>query len=325
MARVGYYYDAASSQYKRAYKTLGDKLIFTLGIAFLSIGIAILIMITYSSFFELPNEVKLRNEVQALEFNYGKLEKEVGSLNSVITMLERRDDEVYRVILGAEPIDGAIRNGGIGGVERYRDIRINNSEHQRLIVNVHNKIDRLKRKIYIESKSHDELLSLAENKQKQYASIPAIQPISNKQLKALASGFGKRIHPIYKVLKMHTGIDFSSPVGTPVFATADGKVTIVDEFGGYGKMVMIDHGYGYKTRYGHLHDFTVKVDQIVKRGEQIGYVGNTGLSTAPHLHYEVLLQGLQINPIHYFFNDLNAEEYEKITRLASVQNQSLGN
>jgi murein DD-endopeptidase MepM/ murein hydrolase activator NlpD len=324
MARVNYYYDAASSQYKRVYSTFWEKLINILGITVLSVGIAIIMMIIYSTYFELPNEVKLKNEINALEFNYEKLDQEVSSLHTVIAVLENRDDEVYRVIVGADPIDVAIRNGGVGGAERYTSI--NTLNHNELIVNMFTKIEKLKRKIYVELKSQEEVFHIAENKQKQYACIPAIQPIANKQLKALASGFGKRIHPIYKVLKMHKGIDFSSPIGTPVYATADGEVVVAEEAApGYGKMIMIDHGFNYKTRYGHLNDFTVKAGQRVKRGEQIGYVGNTGVSTAPHLHYEVLLQGIQINPVHYFFNDLNAEEYEKIVHLASIQNQSLGN
>jgi murein DD-endopeptidase MepM/ murein hydrolase activator NlpD len=194
-----------------------------------------------------------------------------------------------------------------------------------VILELHEKIDRLRRKIYIESKSQDEVVELAENKEKLFAAIPAIQPIANKQLIALASGFGLRIHPVYKVKKMHTGIDFAAPIGTPIYATADGVIEEVSvKFSGYGKMIVIDHGFGYQSRYAHMHEFAVRQGQKVKRGDLIGYVGNTGLSTAPHLHYEVLLNGVLINPVHYFYNDLSAAEYEKVIELASIENQSLG-
>ena len=179
--------------------------------------------------------------------------------------------------------------------------------------------------MYIQSKSYDEIVALAEDKEKLFAAIPAIQPIANKELRRLASGFGYRIHPVYKVKKMHTGIDFSASIGTPIYATADGVIEKVKvHFSGYGKQIMIDHGYGYTTRYAHMHEFAVKEGEKVKRGQVIGYVGNTGTSTAPHLHYEVHKNGKKINPVHYFFNDLNAEEYEKIVELASIENQSLG-
>jgi murein DD-endopeptidase MepM/ murein hydrolase activator NlpD len=166
---------------------------------------------------------------------------------------------------------------------------------------------------------------MADNKEKLFAAIPAIQPIANKELIALASGFGMRIHPVYKVKKMHAGIDFAATIGTPIYATADGKVDYTQvSFSGYGKMIEIDHGFGYRTRYAHMHGFVVKQGQQVKRGELIGYVGDTGLSTAPHLHYEVMINRAQVNPVHYFFNDLNASEYEKVIELASIENQALG-
>ena len=194
-----------------------------------------------------------------------------------------------------------------------------------MVISLNEKVDLLRRKLYIESKSQDEVVKLAEKKEKLYAAIPAIQPVSNKQLHALASGFGWRTHPIYKVKKMHTGIDFAASIGTPIYATADGTIAEVSvKFSGYGKMVEVDHGFGYRTRYAHMHEFAVRSGQNVKRGDLIGYVGNTGLSTAPHLHYEVLINGSQVDPVHYFYNDLTAAEYEKVLELASIENQSLG-
>jgi murein DD-endopeptidase MepM/ murein hydrolase activator NlpD len=218
-----------------------------------------------------------------------------------------------------------VRNAGVGGADRYADIREKSIAHSDLVIGLHEKVDKLRRKLYIESKSQDEVVRMAENKEKLFAAIPAIQPIANKQLIALASGFGLRIHPVYKVKKMHKGIDFAAEIGTPIYATADGTVEVVDvKFSGYGKMVEINHGFGYRSRYAHMHDFAVRRGQNIKRGDLIGYVGNTGLSTAPHLHYEVHINGEQVDPVHYFFNDLTASEYEKILELASTENQSLG-
>lgn len=211
------------------------------------------------------------------------------------------------------------------GGDRYADIRERDIQHDDLVIGLHEKVDKLRRKLYIESKSQDEVVTMADNKIKMLAAIPAIQPIANKQLIALASGYGYRVHPVYKVKKMHSGIDFAAEIGTPIYATADGKVAVVDvKFSGYGKMVEVDHGFGYRTRYAHMHEFAVRAGQNLKRGDLIGYVGNTGMSTAPHLHYEVLINGEQVNPVHYFFNDLSAAEYEKILELASTENQSLG-
>jgi murein DD-endopeptidase MepM/ murein hydrolase activator NlpD len=267
----------------------------------------------------------LRNEVRELEFYYEKLLAEVDKLQIQLQNMEYRDDNIYRVVLGAEPIDKSIREAGVGGMDRYEEIKEKGIIHDDIIVKLTESVDNLRRKIYIETKSQDEVVELAENKEKLFASIPAIQPVSNKQLIALASGFGLRIHPVYKVKKMHTGIDFAASIGTPIYATADGIIDQLEvSFSGYGKMIEIDHGFGYRTRYAHMHGFAVKKGQKVKRGDLIGYVGDTGLSTAPHLHYEVFVNGKHVNPVYYFFNDLNPAEYEKIIELASIENQALG-
>jgi murein DD-endopeptidase MepM/ murein hydrolase activator NlpD len=283
------------------------------------------LLILYSSYFESPKELILKNEVQELEFYYENLSAEVERLHKQLSNMEYRDDNIYRVVLGAEPIDKGIREAGVGGMDRYEDIKDKNIIHEDIIVKLNESVDNLRRKIYIESRSQDDVVDLAESKEKLFAAIPAIQPVANKQLIALASGFGLRIHPIYKVKKMHTGIDFAAAIGTPIYATADGVIDKLDvSFSGYGKMLEIDHGFGYRTRYAHMHGFAVRQGQKVKRGDLIGYVGDTGLSTAPHLHYEVFVNGIHANPVHYFFNDLNPAEYEKIIELASIENQSLG-
>ncbi|UII20431.1 M23 family metallopeptidase [Fulvivirga ligni] len=325
MARIKYYYDTETCKYERVKVKKQDIILNLLGLGALVLATAGGLLMLFNSYFESPKELVLKNEVAEMEFYYQNLNDKVEELDQVLTALEKRDDEVYRIVLGSEPIDQSIRNAGIGGVDRYIDIKNKNLVHGKDIVELSEDIDKLRRKVYIQSKSYDELKELADNKAKMIAAIPAIQPISNKKLIRLASGFGYRTHPVYKVKKLHTGIDFSAPIGTPIYATADGVVSSTQiSFGGYGKHIEIDHGFGYKTHYAHMHEFVVEEGQKVKRGQMIGYVGNTGVSTAPHLHYEVIKGDKKINPIHYFFNDLNASEYEKIIELASIENQSLG-
>jgi murein DD-endopeptidase MepM/ murein hydrolase activator NlpD len=325
MARIKYYYDTETCKYERIKTKKTDIVLNTLGLLAMVAIMACVLLYFYVSNFESPKELMLRNEVNELQYYYSKLNQEVDVLDKTLKGLEHRDDNIYRVVLGAEPIDKSVRDAGVGGVDRYADIKGKDILHEDLVISLQEKADRLRRKLYIESKSQDEVVTLAEKKEKLFAAIPAIQPVANKQLIALASGFGMRVHPIYKVKKMHSGIDFAAPIGTPIYATADGKIEEVSiRFSGYGKMIIIDHGFGYKTRYAHMHDFAVRQGQNIKRGELIGYVGDTGLSTAPHLHYEVLMNGVLINPVHYFFNDLSPAEYEKIVELASIENQSLG-
>jgi murein DD-endopeptidase MepM/ murein hydrolase activator NlpD len=325
MAKIKYYYDTETCKYERVRSTTGDIVLNILGIFSITLILAVGIVVLYYSYFESPKELMLRNEVTEMEYYYENLKRETDKLNVILADMEHRDDNIYRVVLGAEPIESAIREAGVGGMDRYAEIKDKPVLHKDLIIDLHESVDKLRRKVYIESKSQDEIVQLAENKTKLYAAIPAIQPVANKELIALASGFGMRIHPVYKVKKMHAGIDFAAVIGTPIYSTADGVVDVVQvSFSGYGKMVELDHGFGYRTRYAHMHGFAVKQGQRVKRGELIGYVGDTGLSTAPHLHYEVMINRQQVNPVHYFFNDLNATEYEKIIELASIENQALG-
>lgn len=325
MAKIKYYYDTETCKYERVKTKSSDVVLNALGLLSLTVGMAMGLLILFGNYFESPKEVLLRNEVKELEFYYQKISQDVKNLNGILNNIEHRDDNIYRVVLGAEPIEKSVREAGVGGADRYTDIKDKNIDHEDLVIKLNEKVDLLRRKIYIESKSQDEVVKLAENKEKLFAAIPAIQPISNKQLVALASGFGWRTHPIYKVKKLHTGIDFAAAIGTPIYATADGTVDNVEvKFSGYGKLVEIDHGFGYRTRYAHMHDFNVRSGQRIKRGDLIGYVGNTGLSTAPHLHYEVLINRSQVDPVHYFYNDLLPAEYEKILELASIENQSLG-
>jgi hypothetical protein len=324
MARIKYYYDTESCKYERIKVTTGDIVLNLLGFLSLSFILAIAIVILFSTFFESPKETLLKKENKELKYYYSLMEKEIGGMQDMMASLQKRDDNVYRVIFEADPIPPSIRRAGTGGSEKYKDIIDKNLIDQDLIVSSIGKVDQLKREMYIQTKSYDEILQLARNKSKLLAAIPAIQPISNKELTRLASGFGIRIDPIYKVKKMHTGIDFSAPRGTPIYATGDGVVEMVrNDWGGYGKHIVIDHGFGYQTLYAHMQEFNVKEGDHVKRGDCIGYVGNTGHSTGPHVHYEVIKDGEQVDPVHYFFQDLSDEEYQKILELASIENQSL--
>jgi murein DD-endopeptidase MepM/ murein hydrolase activator NlpD len=323
--RIKYYYDTETCKYERIRTRTSDVILKALGIFALTLIVAIGMIFLWIEYLPSPQEVILRNQVQEQDYLIQQMDKEIGVLREAVASIENRDDNIYRIVLGAEPIGKSVRDAGVGGTDRYAYIEELGLPLEDKVVDLFSQVDKLKRKVYIEMKSMDEIEQLAANKEKLYAAIPAIQPVSNEQLLALASGFGMRIHPVYKVKKMHTGIDFAAPIGTPIYATADGTIAEVSvRFSGYGKMVEIDHGFGYRTRYAHMHDFVVRQGQRVKRGELIGYVGDTGLSTAPHLHYEVLMNGTQINPVHYFFNDLTPAEYEKIIELASVENQSLG-
>ncbi len=250
------------------------------------------------------------------------LDKRVEKLNKVLVDIENRDDNIYRTIFEAEPIPSNFRKAGIGGSDRYEFLK--GFENSQTIIRTAQKIDKLSRELYIQSKSFDDVYKMAKNKARMLASIPAIQPLSNKDLKRIASGFGYRIHPIYKTWRMHTGIDFTAPIGTPLYATGDGVIErIKGKMSGYGKVVIINHGYGYESLYAHMSKIIVRPGEKVKRGQVIGYVGNTGRSTGPHVHYEIKKNGKPINPVHFFFQDLTPEEYEKVIEISSRPNQSM--
>src|SRR5262245_48538249 len=250
MARIKYYYDTETCKYERVKTKTSDVILNALRFLALTVIMASGLLLAYIQVFQSPTELIQQNEIKELEFYYSNQTREIENLTQILKDIEYRDDNIYRVVLGAEPIDKSIRNAGVGGADRYADIKEKNITQEDLVIAMSEKVDLLRRKVYIESKSQDEVVKLAEKKEKLYAAIPAIQPISNKQLVALASGFGMRTHPVYKVKKMHTGIDFAASIGTPIYATADGTVAEVRvQFSGYGKMVEIDHGFGYRTRY----------------------------------------------------------------------------
>ena len=275
----------------------------------------------FTSLSSSPKEKRLKNEIHNLKSQYEIINNDLEQIELVLDNIQQRDDNIYRTIFEADPIPTSIRKQGFGGVNRYK--KLSGYSNSDLIINTSKKIDQLTKQLYLQSKSFDEVIDLAKNKSKMLASIPAIQPVANKDLKRMASGYGYRIHPIYKTRKMHYGMDFSAKVGTEIYATGDGVISKVKRSKrGYGNYVKINHGFGYETLYAHMSKYIVKKGQKVKRGEVIGYVGNTGISTAPHLHYEVRKDNRKINPVNFYYNDLTPEEYEKMLELSSQYNQS---
>ncbi|MEO9873041.1 M23 family metallopeptidase [Ekhidna sp.] len=326
MAKIKYYYDTESCRYERIKVSSWDIVINLMGFLVVSSIIGLSIFFVTDHYFESPTKASLRKENEELKLYYELLEKDMAEANQMLGVLEDRDDDIYRVVFGVEPIPDEIRSAGVGGSNRYRELLDEGLKREELILNNMQRIDKLKKQMYIQTKSYDDIIEMAKHKEAWLASMPAIQPVSNKELKRLASGFGYRMHPIYKVRKMHTGTDFSLPTGTPVYATGDGEVVFTKtKFSGYGKYIKIKHGFGYQTLYAHLSEFLVKPGQKVKRGQVIAYSGNTGGSTAPHLHYEVIVKGSKQNPVNYFYQDLTTEEYAEIRRLSSQENQSMGN
>ncbi|MFN5346804.1 MAG: peptidoglycan DD-metalloendopeptidase family protein, partial [Bacteroidota bacterium] len=272
-------------------------------------------------FLDSPKEKQLKREIAQLQDQYDLLNQRIELANSVLKDLQVSDDQIYRVVFEAEPIPAEVREAGAGGINRYKLLEgFDNSD---LLIKTTQRIDKLTRQLYIQSKSFDEVFKLAKQKTQMLASIPGIQPVAIKGSARLVSGFGYRIHPIYKTAKMHTGIDFAAPTGTPIYSTGNGVVSQTEFNGrGYGNNVVINHGYGYQTLYGHMTKFVVRPGQKVQRGDLIGYVGSTGSSTGPHCHYEVIKDGNKIDPINYFYNDLTPQEYEQIRILAAQENQS---
>ncbi len=324
MAKIKYYYDTETCKYEELKRTTSDIFINVAGFAILSLFFSFLLFHIARTYFPSPSELALKEENEQLLLKYKLLSKQMDDVSEVLQTLQERDDKMYRLIFEAEPIADEIRKGGVGGAQKYRDMLDAGLKHGDLIINSFKKLDRLKRQMYVQSKSYDEIVKMHAEKERRLASIPAIRPVADNDLTMFISGFGMRMHPIYKVRKFHSGCDFSAPAGTPVYATGDGVVRMADYDGGYGKCIEIDHGFGFATKYAHLSAYTVKVGQKVKRGQMIGRVGNTGTSVSSHLHYEVIKNGQKVNPIGYFFNDLSPEQYTKMLQIAAQDRPSLG-
>ncbi len=321
MAKAKYYFNTDSLKFEKVVVSFRKQFWRVFGwLATAAVFGSIVLLLAYS-FLDSPKEKQLKRELNAMTVQYDLLQQRMDLAQSVLQDLQKRDDQIYRVIFEAEPIPATVREAGFGGVNRYKEIEgYDNSE---LMVNSSRQIDKLYRQLYIQSKSYDEVFELVKKKGELLASIPAIQPVTNKGLARIASGFGYRIHPIYKTAMMHDGIDFTAPIGTEIYATGNGVIEKVEYNGrGYGNNITINHGFGYETLYGHMSRFAVRPGQRINRGDIIGYVGNTGSSTGPHVHYEVIKNGQKIDPINFFFNDLTPDDYDKVRTMASQQNQS---
>jgi murein DD-endopeptidase MepM/ murein hydrolase activator NlpD len=321
MAKHKYKFNPESLSYIRVTRSTKQKLIRFLTYFSASIVLTIVYVLLFSSFFDSPVEKGLKRQISELKVNYELVNDQLATVEALLTDLQKRDDNIYRTIFEAEPIHSSVREAGFGGANKYKELeKLENSE---IVIEVKSHLDKIMKKIYVQSVSYDKIIELAKNKGKMLASMPAVMPISNKDLTRTASGWGLRIHPIYKIRKFHYGMDFTAPIGTDIYATGDGVVEETESSKrGYGNKVIIDHGFGYKTIYGHMNGFNVKKGQTVHRGDIIGFVGNTGLSTAPHLHYEIELNNIKVNPMNYYFNDLTASEYEKMIEISLNSGQT---
>ncbi len=322
MAKIEFYYNTEKCTYQKIEPTFKDKIRRIAIYLSLSVVVASGMFKLSQYLFKSPKEVYLSQEINDKLFYLDVHKKRLLEISQQLKELEKKDDQIYRIIFEVDPISPSIRSAGIGGSERYASLIGQDLVNEVVLLDIYHYIDQLKRKMYIQSKSYDEIVKLAFNREKLLAAIPAIQPLKKNQCR-LTSGFGMRFHPILNYKRLHTGIDFSAPNGTPIYATADGVVAYTRSSAtGYGMEIELDHGFGYRTKYAHMSAFNAKKGQRVKRGD--GYVGNTGTSTASHLHYEVIKNGSKINPVHYFFHDLNEDEYSEILELASIENASMG-
>lgn len=323
MKKVKYYYNSRTQQFEplrlpwwkwmlRAFVWVSAVLVTAAGVVALAFR-----------FVQSPNEKRMNQELNQLQEQYEGFRKELQHSQEALAELETRDNQVYRVIFESDPIPDSVRAGRLRPDVKALEKRLSPFNNQDLLNALEISMQALSKRIQVQEKSLDTLQKFIEKKQEMLATIPSIQPVSNRQLERIASGFGFRIDPIYKIGKFHAGLDFTAPTGTPVYATGDGMVESAEFIaGGYGNNIWIKHGFGYRTHYAHLIRIQSKAGQSVKRGEVIGWVGSTGKSTGPHLHYEVERNGEKIDPVHFFYNDLNAQEYDRLLKIAQAGNQS---
>ena len=322
MSKVKYYYDSETLSYRKIERKKRTTFKYILVFLTASALFAFIMLVIASQYFESPKEKALARELQNMQLQYELLDKRMDEAIAVLESVERRDNAIYRLYFSSNPIPEEQRRQGFGGVNRYK--KFEGYDNSKLIKEANKKMDILQKSIVVQSKSLDEIAILAEDKEKFLATIPAIQPVKNEDLTRMASGYGTRTDPFTKARKMHWGMDFTAPRGTPVYATGDGVVKRADASAtGYGKHIRIDHGYGYVSLYAHLYKYNVKKNQKVKRGDIIGFVGSTGRSEAPHLHYEIFKDGTRINPINFYYGNLSPEEFSKLLENASLENQSL--
>jgi len=321
MKKIKYFYNTNTLRYEKLETPLRVKLLRVLGFISAAIVTAIIIVSIAYRYFPSATEKRLIQDNQELQQQFEVLEERTKKIQQQVTELEKRDNEVYRTIFEADPIPDSIRAKEIASQKETQLVmKMANFQLENSIVET---INNLSNRINSQERSYNEIAEFIKDKETLLASTPAIQPVSNSDLKRVASGFGYRIDPVYKTVKLHNGLDFAAPQGTPIYATANGTVRVAANTGtGYGNHVVINHGYGYETLYGHMFRIKVKAGQKVKRGEIIGWVGSTGKSTGPHCHYEVNKNGRHLDPVYFFYNDLTPEQYDRLLKLAASSNQS---
>jgi murein DD-endopeptidase MepM/ murein hydrolase activator NlpD len=317
MKKIKYYYNTHTLRYEKLITPLRVKLLRLFGwLCGLAVGSAIVIYL-YNRFVPKPTELQQRGRYEALTENYKQLNNKVRSMQEQMAALEKRDNEVYRSIFEANPLPDSARAAAI---EQKKEMdKITAIGDDALGTDIAKQLNNLQARVAYQFESYKSIEKLINNQEAKLASLPAIQPVSNKDLSRVASGFGMRIDPVYGTPKMHKGLDFTAPQGTPIYATGDGTIAVAEgAAGGYGNHVEINHGYGYSTLYGHMVRIKVRRGQKVQRGEVIGWVGSTGKSTGPHCHYEVKINGNQVNPVYFFSNDLSAADFDRLLKIAST-------
>lgn len=320
MAKVKYYYDPETLSYRKIEVRKRDKFKNTVIASLGVVLIAFLGFVVFSQFLTSPKERAQNRELENLKLHFELLDKRLKESSEVLEELQERDNYIYRTYFEANPIPDEQRKAGFGGVDRYKSLEgFDNSD---MIKTTTKNIDVLSKQLVVQSKSLDEIVTLAKEKKKMLAAIPAIKPIKDEDQTYMASGFGMRMHPILKYRKMHKGMDFTAPTGTPIYASGNGKITQAHRSSTYGNVIYIDHGYGYETVYAHMSKMVAKRGQKVKRGDLIGYVGNTGRSAGPHLHYEVRKNKKAINPIYFYYADLTPEEFLEMQKASQQERQS---
>lgn len=316
MKKIKYFYNTNTLRYEKLVTPLRVKLLRIFGFLSALLVSSALVIWLYTKFIPRPTDKILQFRYDAMKDNYSALQNKTVTLEQEIAELEKRDNEVYRSIFEANPVPDSVRAKLIEKKKELDKVSVMNDDE--LSKDIANKLNNIDARIAYQRTSYDAIEKLIKNQGEKLSSIPAIQPISNKDLTRIASGFGFRIHPIYGIPKMHNGLDFTAPQGTPIYATGDGRVTTSGEGNGTGNHVIINHGYGYETVYMHMVRIKARVGQQVKRGEVIGWVGSTGASTGPHCHYEVHINGTPVDPVYFFYNDLNAEQYDRLLKLAAT-------
>jgi murein DD-endopeptidase MepM/ murein hydrolase activator NlpD len=321
MKKIKYFYNTHTLRYEKLETPLRVKLLRILGFAAASLVSALIIVSIAFRYLDSPKEKLLKQQYESAQQQLDYMGSRVSKLQQQMAELEQRDNEVYRSIFEANPVPDSARVQEMEKQKEFQKVAKMNPDD--IPASVAENLNNLAKRVAYQNRSFDEIEDLIRNKEKLLASTPAIQPVSNKNLNRIASGFGYRIDPVYKTTKFHAGLDFAAPQGVPIYATADGRVTTAGNSGnGFGNHVVITHGYGYETLYGHMFRVKARNGQTVKRGEIIGYVGNTGKSTGPHLHYEVHKNGKPLDPVYFFYNDLTPEQYDRLLKMAAASNQS---